>query len=64
MEAEDFFALTSLGLQTAPNIRKLTELRPAPLALMHGSAFHGDGVGAPSALADRFEARLQMAMSP
>ena len=27
MEAEDFFALTSLGPATAPNIRKLTELK-------------------------------------
>jgi flavorubredoxin len=62
MEAEDFFALTSLGPTTAPNIRKLTELRPATLALMHGSSFQGDTVGALDVLADRFEARLQAAM--
>ena len=63
IEAEDFFALTSLGPTTGPNIRKLTELRPTTLALMHGSAFQGDTVGALDALADRFEARLQAAMT-
>ena len=63
MEAEDFFALTSLGPTTGPNIRKLTELRPTTLALMHGSAFRGDTVGALDALADRFEVRLQAAMT-
>jgi hypothetical protein len=40
----------------------LLELKPTTLALMHGSAFRGDAVGAISALADRFEARLQAAM--
>jgi hypothetical protein len=63
MEAEDFFALTSLGPTTGPNIRKLTELRPTTLALMHGSAFQGDTVGALDALADQFEVRLQAAMT-
>jgi flavorubredoxin len=63
MEAEDFLAATSLGPTTAPNIRKLMELKPATLALMHGSAFRGDTVGAIGALADRFEARLQTAMA-
>jgi glyoxylase-like metal-dependent hydrolase (beta-lactamase superfamily II) len=62
MEAEDFFALTSLGPATAPNIRKLVELKPITLALMHGSSFRGDTVGAIGALADRFEARLRAAM--
>ena len=63
MEAEDFFALTSLGPTTAPNIRKLVELKPATLAVMHGSSFRGDTIGARGALADRFEARLRAAMA-
>jgi len=57
MEAEDFYALTSLGPSTAPNIRKLIETKPTTLALMHGS-FRGDTVGALSAPADHYEARL------
>ena len=61
MEAEDFLAATSLGPTTAPNIRKLIKLKPTTLALMHGSAFRGDTVGAIDALADCFEARLQAA---
>jgi len=62
MEAEDFYALTSLGPATAPNIRKLMETKPTTLALMHGSSFRGDTVGALGALADHYEARLQKAM--
>jgi hypothetical protein len=36
--------------------------KPSTLALMHGSSFRGDTVGALGALADRFEARLRSAM--
>ena len=61
MEAEDVFALTSLGPATAPNIRKLMKMKPATLALMHGSSFRGDTVGALGALADHYQARLQKA---
>lgn len=62
MEAEDSFAATSLGPATAPNIRKLKDLKPTTLALMHGSSFRGDAVGALGALADHYEARLRKAM--
>ncbi|HWX33347.1 MAG TPA: hypothetical protein VNZ53_38705 [Steroidobacteraceae bacterium] len=62
MEAEDVFASTSLGPATAPNIRKLMAMKPTTLALMHGSSFRGDTVGALGALADHYEARLQKAM--
>ena len=51
-----------LGPATAPNIRKLMETKPTTLALMHGSSFRGDTVGALGALADHYEARLQKAM--
>ena len=63
MAAEDFFSLTSLGPTTAPNIRKLTDLKPRTLAIMHGSSYTGDAVGALGALADRFEARLRAAIA-
>jgi flavorubredoxin len=62
MEAEDFFALTSLGPTTAPSIRGLASLRPKTLALMHGPSFTGDTVAAINALADRFDARLRAAL--
>jgi flavorubredoxin len=63
MTAEDFFSLTSLGPTTAPNIRKLMDLKPRTLAIMHGSSYTGDTVGALGALADRFEARLRAAIA-
>jgi flavorubredoxin len=62
MEAEDFFALTSLGPTTAPSIRGLASLKPKTLALMHGSSFAGDTVAAINALADRFDVRLRAAL--
>jgi flavorubredoxin len=63
MAAEDFFSLTSLGPTTAPNIRKLMALKPRALAIMHGSSYTGDTLGALGALADRFEARLRAALA-
>jgi flavorubredoxin len=62
MAAEDFFSLTSLGPTTAPNIRKLAELKPKTLATMHGSSFIGDSDAAIRALADHYEARLRAAL--
>lgn len=58
MAAEDLFAATSLGPQTAPTLRRLAGLSPAVLALMHGSSFRGDGAGALERLADEYEQRL------
>jgi len=58
MAAEDLFAATSLGPQTAPTLRRLSELSPTVLALMHGSSFRGDGAKALQRLADRYEQRL------
>jgi flavorubredoxin len=59
MAAEDLFGFTSLGPATGPTIRKLAELVPARLAVMHGASFDGDGAGALRALADSYEARLR-----
>jgi flavorubredoxin len=58
MAAEDMFGATSLTADTAPTIRRLAELEPRTLALMHGPAFAGDCRQALLALADAYEARL------
>ncbi|MGQ0464987.1 MAG: MBL fold metallo-hydrolase [Sporichthyaceae bacterium] len=42
-EAEGMFKSTSLTPHTAPTIRRLAELAPTTLAIMHGSSFSGDG---------------------
>jgi len=61
MAAEDMFGATALGPQTAPTLRRLAELEPATLALMHGASYRGDGGAALRALADRYEERLRVA---
>lgn len=61
MAAEDMFGATSLGPQTGSTLRRLAELEPATLALMHGASFHGDGAAALRELAERYDARLQRA---
>ena len=57
-QAEDAFGATCLTPHTAPTIRRLAELRPATLAVMHGSCFAGDGSAALLALADEYDRRL------
>jgi flavorubredoxin len=61
--AEDMFKATALMPSTGPTIRKLAELEPARLALMHGSVFTGDTVGALHALADEYDVRVQKALA-
>ena len=43
---------------TGRTLRRLGELEPARLALMHGPTFVGDGAGALDALAGYFDAEL------
>ena len=43
---------------TAPTIRRLADLGPTTLAVMHGSCFSGDGSMALLALADDYDRRL------
>ncbi|MBO0728313.1 MAG: MBL fold metallo-hydrolase [Acidimicrobiaceae bacterium] len=62
-QAEDLFGATCLTPGTAPTIRRLAELAPATLAVMHGSCFSGDGSKALHALADDYERRLAAAQS-
>jgi flavorubredoxin len=54
--AEEAFHATGIGLATVPTIRRLAELRPLRLALMHGSSFEGDGAAQLIKLADAYQA--------
>ena len=55
---EDMMSATALTPRTAPTIRRLADLRPSTLALMHGPSFSGDGAAALLALADDYQGRL------
>jgi flavorubredoxin len=57
--AEDMFRASCLTPDTAPTIRRLADLHPRTLALMHGSSFAGDGATALRALADDYARRFR-----
>jgi hypothetical protein len=59
---EDVFHNNSLGPTTADIIRRLTELSPRMLAVMHGLSFKGNAAMALQGLTDGFEACLPVAM--
>ena len=61
IQAEAIFHATSVGPATAPTIRRLAELQPMTLALMHGPTFTGDGAAMLSRLADFYAGELQSA---
>lgn len=63
LAAEDLFYSTSIGPTIAPTIRKLADLAPQALAVMHGSSFAGDGAGALRELASAYDDRLRTALS-
>ena len=54
-QTEDMFQATSLTPQLAPTIRRLAELKPATLAVMHGSCFAGDCAAELEGLAGYYE---------
>jgi hypothetical protein len=58
MQTEDMFQPTCFTPNTAPTIRKLAELQPKTLAIMHGSSYEGDCAKALLALADDCERRI------
>jgi flavorubredoxin len=62
MAAEDNAHFTSLGPTTAPTIRRLADLAPRTLAVMHGSSFSGDAAAALRSLAGHYERRLRKAL--
>ena len=55
------FGATCLTPATAPTIRRLADLAPRTLALMHGPAYAGDGAAALHGLADGYAALLDRA---
>lgn len=59
MTAESMFGATSIGPAIAPTMRRLAQLAPQRLALMHGASFEGDGAAALLTLAERYDALLQ-----
>jgi flavorubredoxin len=63
MASEDMFGATSLGPLTAPTIRRLAELEPSLLAVMHGASFRGDGGEALRRLADHYDGRVRAALA-
>lgn len=56
--AEDVFLATCLTPNTAPTMRRLADLEPTTLALMHGPSYTGSGGQALRDLADAYAARL------
>ena len=64
LDAEDLFHATALTPATAMTIRRLAELEPRTLALMHGPAFVGDCTQALHDLADAYEQRLRDLLEP
>jgi len=61
MEAEAAFHPSSITPATAPTIRRLAELAPSALAMMHGPVFVGDGRDALERLADGYAGLLAAA---
>ncbi len=55
--AEDLFLQTSLGPAVASTYRRLADLRPRTLAVMHGSSYAGDCPALLRELADVYEER-------
>lgn len=58
IEAEDIFKQTSPGPQVAATYRRLADLEPTTLAIMHGSSFNGDCAALLRSMADVYEQRF------
>jgi flavorubredoxin len=56
---EELFRATCYTPATGPTLRRLAELEPQTLALMHGSSFRGDGARALRDLAGFYEGMLR-----
>ena len=57
-DAEDLFRYSSLTPTSGATVRRLADLAPTTLALMHGPSFSGDCAGALLALADDYDVRV------
>jgi flavorubredoxin len=62
--AEDLFNYSALNPRMAMTIRRLAELAPRTLALMHGPTFEGDGAAALRALAGDYDRRVAALAAP
>jgi len=56
--AEHTFHATSLAPAVPATLRRLAELQPSTLAIMHGGSYRGDGRTALRALADAYESEF------
>jgi hypothetical protein len=56
--AEEMFRASCYTPASAATIRRLAELKPKTIAVMHGSSFRGDGGRALSDLAELFDGWL------
>jgi flavorubredoxin len=56
LDAEAIFHATGLTTNLGPTLEQLAELNPTTLAIMHGSAYSGDGAAQLRALADGYAA--------
>jgi flavorubredoxin len=61
MAAEDIFGATGIGPHTGLTLRRLAELAPSALAVMHGASFRGNAGGQLIELARMYEQRLARA---
>ena len=61
--AEDLFHASSLNPIMGNTIRRLAELAPRTLAIMHGSSFVGDGAAALRALVNDYDRCVRAAFA-
>ena len=61
IQTEDLFGASCITPDSAPTVRRLAQLDPTALAIMHGSSYHGDSGKTLLALADDFDRRLAAA---
>jgi flavorubredoxin len=62
MAAEALYHYTALTPDTAPTIRRLADMAPSTLGLMHGPAFSGDAPAALMELAQFYDRQLHAAI--
>lgn len=62
--AEELFRQTSLGPAVPATYRRLADLEPRTLAVMHGSSYNGDCAGLLRRLAEVYEARFGCVAGP
>ncbi len=64
VQAEELFRQTSLGPAVPETYRRLADLEPQTLAVMHGSSYNGDCAGLLRRLADMYEERFGCGSGP